>query len=129
MDFDDIIRPENTLSELQASDKWQAIDELITNLIVTGKIDPALREEITAAVRSRETSMSTGIGSGIAIPHASTDLVNRVTAALGRSIKGIPFEAPDDIPAKVVVLLLIPKSRFQEHLHILATIAKLLHRK
>ena len=55
---------------LEAGDRWQAIDELIGKLVASGKILPEHRDPITAAVKKRELSMSTGIGFGIAIPHA-----------------------------------------------------------
>ena len=56
--------------------------------MATGKIKPEHRDPITAVVSKRETSMSTGIGFGIGIPHASTDLIYEVSARFGRSRKG-----------------------------------------
>ena len=82
-----------------------------------------------AVVRKRETSMSTGIGFGIGIPHASTDLIGDVAGAFGRSQKGIQFDALDNQPVTLVMLFLVPQGQFQKHLHTLADIAKLLHRK
>jgi mannitol/fructose-specific phosphotransferase system IIA component (Ntr-type) len=73
--------------------------------------------------------MSTGIGFGIGIPHASTDLIKEVVGALGRSKKGIEFDALDNQPVNLVVLFLVPQGQFQKHLHTLASIAKLLHVK
>jgi mannitol/fructose-specific phosphotransferase system IIA component (Ntr-type) len=73
--------------------------------------------------------MSTGIGFGIGIPHASTDLIHEVVGALGRSKKGIEFDALDNQPVNLVVLFLVPQGQFQKHLHTLASIAKLLHVK
>ena len=80
-------------------------------------------------VRKRETSMSTGIGFGIGIPHASTDLIYEVVGALGRSKSGVNFDALDNQPVNLVVLFLVPQGQFQKHLHTLAEIAKLLHKK
>ena len=71
--------------------------------------------------------MSTGIGFGIAIPHASSDRVNDVIAAFGRSSQGIEFDALDNAPVKFVVLFIVPKSQFQTHLRTLASIAKFLN--
>ena len=71
--------------------------------------------------------MSTGIGFGIGIPHASTDLIDDVVGALGRSKDGINFEALDNQPVILVVLFLVPQGQFQKHLHTLANIAKRLH--
>ena len=128
MNLGDILTPAQIVPELQAANRWEAIDELIGILIATGRIKPEHREGVTAVVRKRETSMSTGIGFGIGIPHASTDLINDVTGVLGRSKKGINFDALDNQPVNLVMLFLVPQGQFQKHLHTLAEIAKLLHR-
>ena len=83
MDLGDILGPSNILPDLQAADRWGAIDELIGNLVTTGRIQPEHLAAISAVVKKRESSMSTGIGFGIGIPHASTDLIYEVVAALG----------------------------------------------
>jgi len=129
MNLGDILGPDNILPELTATDRWQAIDELITNLVTTTKIKPEHRDAIAAVVKKRETSMSTGIGFGIGIPHASTDLIYEVVGAFGRSKKGVNFEALDNQPVNLVMLFLVPQGQFQKHLHTLANIAKLLHKK
>lgn len=128
MDLGDILSKEQIIPDLQAADRWAAIDELINNLVATGKIKPEHREAITSVVRKRETSMSTGIGFGIGIPHASTDLIYEVVGALGRSKKGVDFNALDNQPVHLVMLFLVPQGQFQKHLHTLANIAKMLHR-
>jgi mannitol/fructose-specific phosphotransferase system IIA component (Ntr-type) len=128
MDLGDILSRGQILTDLRATNRWEAIDELIENLVGTGKISPQHREAITAVVKKRETSMSTGIGFGIGIPHASTDLVNEVVGALGRSLKGVNFDALDNQPVNLVMLFLVPQGQFQKHLHTLANIAKLLHK-
>jgi mannitol/fructose-specific phosphotransferase system IIA component (Ntr-type) len=128
MDLADILTREQILTELQASDRWQAIDELINNLVATGKIKREHHDAISAVVKKRESSMSTGIGFGIGIPHASTDLINEVVGALGRSRQGVNFDALDNQPVNLVMLFLVPQGQFQKHLHTLANIAKLLHR-
>jgi mannitol/fructose-specific phosphotransferase system IIA component (Ntr-type) len=73
--------------------------------------------------------MSTGIGFGVAIPHASTTLVSEVVAVVGRSRQGIRFDAIDCKPAHLVFLFLAPAGEFQKHVHLLANVAKLLHRQ
>ena len=128
MDLGDILGPNNILPELQAANRWEAIDELIGNLVRTEKIKPEDREAVTAAVKKRENSMSTGIGFGIGLPHASTDLIHEVVGALGRSKKGVNFDALDNQPVNLVMLFLVPQGQFQKHLHTLANIAKLLHK-
>ncbi len=129
MTLGELVDPENIVPELKASDRWQAIDELIDNLVASGKIKAEDREEVTQVVRKREESMSTGIGFGIGIPHASTSLIYDVVAAFGRSKEGIDFAALDNQDVQLVTLLLVPQGQFQKHLHTLATIAKQLHKK
>ena len=128
MELGDILSREQIITDLRASDRWEAIDELIDNLVATGKISPQHREAIVAVVKKRESSMSTGIGFGIGIPHASTDLINEVVGSLGRSRKGVNFDSLDNQPVKLVMLFLVPQGQFQKHLHTLANIAKLLHK-
>ena len=128
MDLVDILSKDQILTDLKAANRWEAIDELIANLVATGKIKPEHREAVTAVVKKRETSMSTGIGFGIGIPHASTDLISEVVGALGRSKGGINFDALDNQPVTLVMLFLVPQGQFQKHLHTLANIAKLLHK-
>jgi len=129
MNLGDILGPDNILPQLQAPDRWQAIDELIANLVTTGRIRAENRDAIGAVVKKRETSMSTGIGFGIGIPHASTDLIQEVVGAFGRSRTGVNFDALDNQPVNLVMLFLVPQGQFQKHLHTLAGIAKLLHKK
>jgi fructose-specific phosphotransferase system IIA component len=128
MDLGDILSREQIITDLQAANRWEAIDELIKNLVVTGKIKPEHQDAIAAVVKKRESSMSTGIGFGIGIPHASTDLISEVVGALGRSKSGVNFDALDNQPVNLVMLFLVPQGQFQKHLHTLANIAKLLHK-
>jgi fructose-specific phosphotransferase system IIA component len=128
MDLGDILSKEQIITDLQATDRWLAIDELINNLVATGKIKLENKEAISAVVKKRENSMSTGIGFGIGIPHASTDLIAEVVGSLGRSKKGVNFDALDNQPVNLVMLFLVPQGQFQKHLHTLANIAKLLHK-
>ena len=85
MDLGDILTKAQIITDLRATTRWEAIDELINNLVATGKITSQHQDAIAAVVKKRESSMSTGIGFGIGIPHASTDLINEVVGALGRS--------------------------------------------
>src|SRR6201997_2731263 len=129
MDLSDILSKEQIITELEAGNRWEAIDELINKLVATGKIKAEHHDAISAVVKKRESSMSTGIGFGIGIPHASTDLIYEVVGALGRSRKGVNFDALDNQPVNLVMLFLVPQGQFQKHLHTLANIAKLLHKK
>jgi mannitol/fructose-specific phosphotransferase system IIA component (Ntr-type) len=122
----ELLTQDRIINDLQAADRWQAIDELLTRLIHTGAIQAENRVAIAAVVRKREQSMSTGIGFGIGIPHATTDCISQAVAALGRSSRGIAFDALDGQPVNLVVLFLVPQGELQQHLHTMAGIAKLL---
>ena len=113
--------------DLAANDRWEAIDELIGQLVRSGAISAGQKEAISAAVKKRESSMSTGVGFGVALPHAGTDSVSEVVAVLGRSKNGIDFNSLDHKPVNLVLLFLIPAREFQQHINTLANLAKLLH--
>jgi mannitol/fructose-specific phosphotransferase system IIA component (Ntr-type) len=129
MDFDDYFGPKVNVVDLHAQDRWQAIEELMNHLVVTHKIQSQHRDSVAESIRKRESSMSTGVGFGIGIPHASTALVSEMVAVVGRSRNGIEFDALDSKPVHLVFLFLVPAGQFQNHVHVLANIAKLLHRQ
>jgi len=122
-----LLSEDQIIPELTATDRWQALEEIVSRLIETGHLDAAYREEAIAALRHREDTMSTGIGFGIAIPHASCDAVKEVTACFARSKAGVDFESLDEKPVHYIVLFLVPKDQFQTHLRTLAAIAKFLN--
>src|ERR1700677_2503543 len=128
MNVGDILTLETILPDLTSANRWEAIDELVQRLVVTAKIRTENREAIVGVVKKREQSMTTGIGFGIGIPHASTDLITEVVGSLGRSKKGVNFDALDNQPVTLVMLFLVPQGQFQKHLHTLANIAKLMHK-
>ena len=129
MDLGDFLGPDPVVIDLRAENRWEAIDELINHLVATHKIKTEHRDAIARSVRKRESSMSTGIGFGIGIPHASTDLVSEVVGAVGRSRKGIQFDALDGQLVDIVFLFLVPQGDFQKHVNTLAILAKLVHRQ
>lgn len=129
MDFEDFLGPKVDVVDLRAQDRWQAIEELVNHLVATHKIPTQHRDSIARSVRKRESGMSTGIGFGIGIPHASTELVPEVVAVVGRSREGIQFDALDGKPVHLVLLFLVPAGDFQKHVNTLANAAKLLHRR
>ncbi|HTV43668.1 MAG TPA: PTS sugar transporter subunit IIA [Candidatus Sulfotelmatobacter sp.] len=128
MDLNDFLGPNPIIVNLRAENRWDAIDELLDHLAAHQKIKPENRTAIADAVKKRESSMTTGIGFGIGIPHASTDLVSEVVGIIGRSRSGINFDTLDTKPVKLVLLFLVPQGQFQAHLHTLANIAKLLRK-
>lgn len=115
------------LPEMRATERWSAIVELVDLLVAQEMIKSPDRDTVLAALRQREETMSTGIGFGIAIPHASSDRVDKVVAAFGRSSTGIEFDSLDNAPVKFIVLFVVPKDQFQTHLRTLAAIAKFLN--
>ena len=127
MSFGDLLSAEQIISEMTATERWPAIVELIDLLVSRGKIKAPDRDSILASLKQREETMSTGIGFGIAIPHCSSDRLDEVVAAFGRSSAGIEFDALDNAPVKFVVLFIVPKNQFQTHLRTLASIAKFLN--
>lgn len=127
MHLADILSPMQIIPEMRATDRWEAIDELVDRLVSAGRISPEHRQDIAAVVKKREQSMSTGIGFGVGIPHAVSDLISEVVGVLGRSSNGMQFEALDNQPVKLVILFLVPQGQFQKHLHTLSNIAKNLH--
>src|SRR4029077_5670908 len=127
MSLGNLLSAEQIIQEMNATERWPAIVELIDLLVSLGKVKPADRDSILASLKQREETMSTGIGFGIAIPHCSSDRLDEVVAAFGRSSGGIEFDALDNAPVKFVVLFIVPKNQFQTHLRTLASIAKFLN--
>src|SRR3954449_12922908 len=127
MSLASLLSAEQIIPEMQATERWPAIVELIDLLVAKGEIKAADRDSILASLKQREETMSTGIGFGIAIPHCSSDRLEEVVAAFGRSSTGIEFDALDNAPVKFVVLFIVPKNQFQTHLRTLASIAKFLN--
>ena len=88
MSLASLLSAEQIIPEMKATERWSAIVELIDLLVGLGKIKPEDRESILASLKQREETMSTGIGFGIAIPHASSDRIEEVVASFGRSSQG-----------------------------------------
>lgn len=125
MKLSKFLRPELIKVGLEAKDKWDAITQLIDLAKQAGEIPPEHRDKILETVFERERSMSTGMEKGIAIPHASLALIDHVVGAIGIARTGIPFESLDGQPASLIILLVIPKDKFQQHVRTLAGIARL----
>src|SRR5438132_3974144 len=127
MSLANLLSVEQIIPEMKVTAPWAAIVELIDLLVSRGKIKKEDLDPILASLKQREETMSTGIGFGIAIPHCSSDRLEEVVAAFGRSTTGIEFDALDNAPVKFVVLFIVPKNQFQTHLRTLASIAKFLN--
>lgn len=127
MTLANLLSDEQIIPEMQATERWSAIKELVDLLTAQGRIAETDRPEVLEALRAREQTMSTGIGFGIAIPHASSGKISEVVAAFGRSTSGIEFGSLDHAPVRFIVLFIVPKDQFQVHLRTLAAIAKFLN--
>ncbi|MCB1138878.1 MAG: PTS sugar transporter subunit IIA [Leptospiraceae bacterium] len=82
-------------------------------------------DRVWEGLREREVSMSTGIGLGVAIPHCSSEWVDDVVVSLAVLTRPLEFQAVDDEPVQIVVLLLMPRNRFDRHIKTLASIARM----
>lgn len=111
---------------LEATDKYEAIEELVDLLVEAHEIPLGLRDHIVDVVVHRERSMSTGMEHGVALPHGASDRIDDIVGGLGIARGGIPFESLDGEPAKLIILLVLPRRNFQGHVRTLAGIANLL---
>ena len=87
------------------------------------------REELVKVLMNRESLGSTGIGQGVGIPHAKTNAVKKLVAALGICPQGVNFEALDGEPVHIFFLLVAPEDSAGPHLKSLARISRLLKDK
>jgi mannitol/fructose-specific phosphotransferase system IIA component (Ntr-type) len=125
----DLLTPNNIIYDFHAKTK----EEVLRKLVIFGTsiklLDEKDTEEIIESLLNREKSMSTGIGSGVAIPHCSIGIVNELKVIIGLSKNGIEFDAIDKLPVHIFILLIVPKDKFQDHIKTLALIAKTLNLK
>ena len=120
---------QHIIPELKSVTGLQAIGELVEHLVSVGTLSMESAGPIAGAIRQRENSMSTGLGFGIAIPHASTPLINEGIVAFGRSRKGIDFDSLDQQPVRLVVLVVVPAREKEKNFLTLARISRFLHGK
>lgn len=111
-------------AHLKAGGKKEVIEELVNLLVESGELKDT--EELIKALLQRENLGSTGIGQGVAIPHAKSDVVRGVVAAFGRSPQGIEFDAVDGKRAYLFFLLVAPTDSTGPHLKALARLSRLL---
>ena len=121
----DILSPNAVSVHLKAKTKEESLKEMVDLLIESGQLPVSQREVSIKALMEREALGSTGVGQGVAIPHAKVDGLKKIVAALGISPKGILFDSIDQMPARVFFLLLAPKNSAEAHLKALARISRL----
>jgi mannitol/fructose-specific phosphotransferase system IIA component (Ntr-type) len=129
MNLTEILTVDQIVPRFNAADRWAVIDQLIDVLVRTHKIKAEDRDTVRKAVKDRETSKSTGIGSGVALPHASVACVTDVVAVFGRPSRPVDFQALDNQPVTMCVLFLTPQGQFQKHLQLLSSFARFLSNK
>jgi mannitol/fructose-specific phosphotransferase system IIA component (Ntr-type) len=107
------IPSEHIFPDLEATERYAAIREILQRLIRLGAIPTHAEDALFAAICRREEVMTTGIGMGLAIPHAVSDLVSQRVVALGRSKSGVDFASLDGKPVKEIVLMISPNSDYE----------------
>ncbi len=125
MNLKKALKIEAIAAELKATTKDGVIENLVDMLVSAGKIKDRL--EALRAVLEREKKMSTGMQSGIAIPHGKTDSVDELVAAFGIKHAGVEFDSLDGLPARIFVMTLCPTTRTGPHIQFLAEISRQLN--
>ena len=126
MDISEIMKPDLIELAVKATQKEDAIHELIALLHQHGVIDQ--KQDLFQAVMEREAAFSTGIGMGIAIPHAKCACVKKAAIAFGRSDQGVRWTGEEETTAHLIFLIVVPIEAQNQHLRLLAQISrKLVH--
>ena len=120
----DLLDQKSIKLNLEATDKEDVLEELVEALAEVKPIND--KKTILKALVDRENLGSTGIGHGIAIPHGKTDKIEKLTAFLAVSKKGVSFDALDGELVYIFFLLIAPKESAGPHLKALARISRLL---
>ncbi len=120
----DIFITERINVDLESEDKDEVFEELVECLVASYEIDE--RDEILESIRLREEKMSTGIKTGIALPHGKTDKVKGIHGAIGISKNGIDYDALDGKPVHLLFLLVSSEEDAEQHLRTLKKIAQIL---
>jgi fructose-specific phosphotransferase system IIA component len=119
-----ILQPSCIAAPLKSKDKDSAIEELVNILASAGYVKNAA--VALEAVMEREQTRSTGIGSGIAIPHGKCTAVDELVMAVGIAAEPIDFASIDNKPVSIIVLLISPTDKTGPHIQALARISRLL---
>lgn len=124
MKITDFLAPDGVVADLDATTKRDVLGRLVDTLAAAEPdIQPA---RLVEALLERERIGSTGVGDGVAIPHAKLKGLRRLAAAFGRSRAGVDFEAVDGRPCHLFFLLVAPEEAASDHLRALSRIARLM---
>jgi PTS system fructose-specific IIA component/PTS system nitrogen regulatory IIA component len=124
MAMSDFVVREAIVPALAATTKETAIREIVDSLRATGYVGGDVAEDVVRAILKREQLGSTGIGRGIAIPHAKHPSVDRLTGTVALSPGGVAFDSIDGEPVYVYVLLISPQDRPGDHLRALENVVR-----
>jgi len=126
LSFADRLSMECINLNLKCSTKDDAIRKLAQSIKSNEKIIDF--DRFVSDVFKREKEASTGIGNGVAIPHARTNAVNDFIVAIGRNLPGIAFDAVDGKDVEIIILMGTPLQKIQQYLKLLAHLTNLLKR-
>ena len=125
MDIRAFFSQNDVIVDVRASDKVQLLKDLSARAALEVALDPAL---VSAEILKREELGSTGLGSGVAIPHARILGLGKLYGSLARLKRALDFAAVDGEPVDLVFLLLLPSSTGREQLEALAAVARQLRK-
>ena len=124
MRMSDFVVRDAIIPSLTASTKEGVIREMVESLRAAGQFRGADTEDVVRAILKRELLGSTGIGRGVAIPHAKHGSVDKPVGTLAVSPQGVAFESLDGEPVYVFVLLISPQDRPGDHLRALENVVR-----
>lgn len=124
MKMKDIMRKELMILPAQATTKEEILDEMVNKLVETGAVNDY--DTFRQAIAEREESASTGIGEGIAMPHAKNTAVTETSVVFAKQPAGIDFDSLDGQPARLFFMIAAKDDANETHLGILASLSKLL---
>ncbi|UJL45885.1 fructose-specific PTS transporter subunit EIIC [Virgibacillus sp. NKC19-16] len=124
MRINDLLRKDTMIMDMQAADKPGAIDEMVQRLQENHVINDS--KAFKEAILKREAQTSTGLGDGIAMPHAKTNAVNEPTVLFAKSRGGLDYEALDGQPTYLFFMIAVPDGANDTHLQTLAALSKML---
>ncbi|WP_022835786.1 PTS sugar transporter subunit IIA [Salisaeta longa] len=125
-DISQLLEPSSIRIALEGASKDAVIDALVDVLRGHPAVDSI--EAVRRAVKAREAVMSTGVGKGLALPHAKTDAVRETVGAFAITQQGIDYGAIDSEPVRLVLLLVGPEADKSQHIKILGRISRLVGR-
>jgi PTS system nitrogen regulatory IIA component len=112
----EIVVQEAIIPNLVATERDEAIAEIVDALVSAGAVSPELRDEFVKAIIKREKRGSTGFGHGVAVPHVKHPAISKMVVAVAISAQGVEFNALDRQPVYSIFLLLSPEDKPEDHL-------------